>query len=70
MLGRHDYEVPSVLSAVYFDSLKAPQKSLCWFENSSHLPNTEERNLFNQILIEKVLPLVRETSSPVGTAQF
>jgi len=58
MLGRHDYEVPSVLSAQYFDSLNAPQKTLYWFENSSHLPNTEERDLFNKILVEKILPTV------------
>ncbi len=55
MLGRHDYEVPSVLSVKYFDALQAPEKTLCWFENSSHMPNTEERELFNQILVEKVL---------------
>ena len=28
-LGRHDYEVPSVLSATYFEALKAPQKQTC-----------------------------------------
>ncbi len=59
MLGRHDYEVPSLLSAKYFDFLKAPDKTLYWFENSSHLPNTEERDLFNQILVEKILPEIK-----------
>jgi pimeloyl-ACP methyl ester carboxylesterase len=58
MLGRHDYEVPSILSAQYFDALKAPQKTLCWFEKSAHLPNTEARDLFNQIMIQKVLPTI------------
>jgi pimeloyl-ACP methyl ester carboxylesterase len=58
MLGRHDYEVPSVLAAKYFDVLKAPNKTLVWFENSSHMPNTEEEKLFNQILIEKILPTI------------
>ncbi len=55
LLGRHDFEVPSVLSAKYFDAIKAPEKTLYWFENSSHMPNTEERKLFNKILVEKVL---------------
>jgi len=55
MLGRHDLEVPSVLSAKYFDAITAPEKTLYWFENSSHMPNTEERKLFNKILVEKVL---------------
>jgi pimeloyl-ACP methyl ester carboxylesterase len=62
MLGRHDYEVPSVLSEQYFDALKAPAKTLFWFENSAHLPNTEERELFNRTLVESVLPAVRSDS--------
>ncbi len=62
MLGRHDYEVPSVLSAKYFDALQAPEKTLFWFENSSHMPNTEERELFNRILIDKVLPYAKDIS--------
>ena len=63
MLGRHDYEMPSVLSEQYFDNLKAPAKTLCWFENSSHLPNTEERELFNQALVEKILPTIERSES-------
>ncbi len=59
MLGRHDFEVPSILSAQYFDYLKAPDKKLYWFENSSHLPNTEESELFNQILVDKILPTIK-----------
>ena len=59
MLGRHDYEVPSVLSEKYFNALEAPSKELIWFEKSAHLPNTEERELFNGILIDRILPLVR-----------
>ena len=47
MEGRHDWEVPAVLSARYFDALEAPWKRLLWFEHSAHLPNTEERDLFN-----------------------
>ena len=55
-LGRHDYEVPSVLSAKYFDALKAPRKQLVWFEHSSHMPNTEEKDQFNAFMIDTVLP--------------
>jgi pimeloyl-ACP methyl ester carboxylesterase len=60
MLGRHDWEVPSVISARYFDALTAPQKQLFWFEQSGHLPNSEERRKFNGILVDVVrasLPL-------------
>lgn len=55
-LGRHDYEVPSVLSAQYFEFLKAPRKQLVWFERSSHMPNTEEKDAFNRFMLETVLP--------------
>ncbi len=58
MSGRHDYEVPSVLSEKYFNALIAPSTELIWFEKSAHLPNTEERDLFNKILIDKILPAV------------
>lgn len=61
-LGRHDWEVPSVLSAKYFDALRAPRKRLVWFESSAHMPNTEQKESFNRFLIETVLP---ETRVPV-----
>jgi pimeloyl-ACP methyl ester carboxylesterase len=59
-LGRHDYEVPSVLSARYFEALKAPRKQLVWFERSAHLPNTEEKDKFNEFMIKTVLPTLPE----------
>jgi pimeloyl-ACP methyl ester carboxylesterase len=55
-LGRHDYEVPNPLSARYFEALRAPRKALVWFENSAHLPNTEESEKFNAFLTDTVLP--------------
>ena len=56
-LGRHDYEVPSVLSAKYFEALKAPRKELVWFESSSHMPSTEEKEKFNAFMIDTVRPV-------------
>ncbi len=47
----------------YFDFLKAPSKTLYWFENSAHLPNTEERELFNKILYEKILSMINMNDS-------
>jgi pimeloyl-ACP methyl ester carboxylesterase len=55
-LGRHDHEVPSSLSAEYFEVLKAPSKQLVWFERSAHLPNVEERAAFNGFMLKTVLP--------------
>ena len=60
MEGRHDWEVPSVLSARYFEELKAPSKRLVWFEHSGHLPNTEERELFNERMRHDVLRAARQ----------
>jgi pimeloyl-ACP methyl ester carboxylesterase len=64
-LGRHDYEVPSVLSAKYFGVLKAPRKQLVWFEQSAHMPNTEEKDKFNAFMTDTVL---RALSDPAGSA--
>ncbi len=56
-LGRHDHEVPSELSARYFDALVAPRKQLVWFERSGHMPNTEEPEKFCDVMVREVLPL-------------
>jgi pimeloyl-ACP methyl ester carboxylesterase len=63
-LGRYDNEVPSVLSARYFETVKAPRKQLVWFERSAHLPNTEEKERFNAFLTGTVLPAL---SAPRGS---
>jgi pimeloyl-ACP methyl ester carboxylesterase len=55
--GRFDQEVPSELAEKYFDSINAPTKELVWFDQSAHMPNSEERDLLNAIMIEKVLPI-------------
>ncbi len=57
MEGRFDYEVPSCIAEKYLNSLRAPFKELTWFEKSAHFPNSEERDLFNRTLVEKVLPI-------------
>jgi len=43
--------------------LSAPVKGLqelIWFDRSAHLPNSEERDLFNEVMVAKVLPLARD----------
>jgi pimeloyl-ACP methyl ester carboxylesterase len=57
-LGRHDYEVPSVLAAKYFEALSAPTKQLVWFERSAHMPNIEEKDKFTEFMIHTVRPAV------------
>jgi pimeloyl-ACP methyl ester carboxylesterase len=63
-LGRHDFEVPSPLSAKYFESLRAPRKQLIWFERSAHMPNTEEQNKFNEFMMNTCYLSWREPFPP------
>ena len=46
---------PFELAEKYFKALKAPKKELFWFENSAHMPNFEEAQKFNDLMINKVL---------------
>jgi pimeloyl-ACP methyl ester carboxylesterase len=55
MQGRHDYNVCSELTEKYFKALKAPKKELFWFENSAHMPDFEEAQKFNDLLVGRVL---------------
>ena len=54
--GRHDWEAPSVLAKRWFDALRAPRKTLVWFERSAHFVNTEEADAFNRFFVERLLP--------------
>jgi pimeloyl-ACP methyl ester carboxylesterase len=64
MAGKHDHESPSEIAERYFNALRAPAKELIWFNQSAHLPNAEERGLFNKIMVEKVLPIAVRHSVP------
>lgn len=44
--GRRDYTVPCELVTEYAEALRAPAKSVIWFERSGHLPNFEEPEVF------------------------
>lgn len=58
--GRHDLVTPSVLVEAYFHSLAAPGKELIWFESSAHHPMYEEAGKYEEILVNRVLPLAYE----------
>jgi pimeloyl-ACP methyl ester carboxylesterase len=55
MSGRHDWNVPAVLTEKFYQKLQAPYKEIIWFENSGHGPLEEEPEKFNSIMIEKLL---------------
>jgi pimeloyl-ACP methyl ester carboxylesterase len=61
--GRHDHEAPSVLVERYHRVLRAPRKTLVWFERSAHFANTEEADAFNRFFVERLLP---ETAASRG----
>jgi pimeloyl-ACP methyl ester carboxylesterase len=54
--GRHDMEAPSALAERYHAALRAPSKTLIWFERSAHFVNTEEADAFNRFFVERLLP--------------
>lgn len=56
LLGRHDWNVPSVLAAEWLDNLEAPRKQLVWFEHSGHGPLEEEPARFDSVMVEVVRP--------------
>jgi len=49
--GEDDYATPLALVELYYKELKAPSKKLIIFENSAHMPQLEENERFNQLVI-------------------
>ncbi len=64
MLGRHDWHVPAVDAAAWFETIEAPKKELIWFEGSAHNPPYEEPEAFVNAMIGRVLPLVDREENP------
>jgi pimeloyl-ACP methyl ester carboxylesterase len=50
--GRHDFQVPAVLAARYFERIGEPARRLVWFEESAHNPPFPEPERFNRAHIE------------------
>jgi proline iminopeptidase len=59
-LGRHDRTVNSEVAAEWFDAVKTPEKRLVWFENSGHMPMTEEPGKFFLSLLRYARPFAEE----------
>ncbi len=58
--GRHDRLVNSEVAASWFDTVKAPNKHLVWFEHSGHMPMTEERGKFLLSLVRYARPIAEK----------
>jgi pimeloyl-ACP methyl ester carboxylesterase len=55
--GRYDVNVNSQVAAEWFANVKAPSKQFVWFENSAHLPMTEEPGKFLLSLVRYARPI-------------
>jgi pimeloyl-ACP methyl ester carboxylesterase len=58
--GRYDVNVNSEVAAAWFAKVKAPSKQFIWFENSAHLPMTEEPGKFLISLVRYARPIAEK----------
>lgn len=52
--GKYDYQTSTEITKQFFSKLKAPEKELFIFDNSSHSPMMEEPKKFNEIILGKI----------------
>lgn len=55
-VGRNDYQTNCELTYSYYQKIKAKNKHFYWFEKSAHPVVYTEPDLFQQTIIDKVLP--------------
>jgi proline iminopeptidase len=58
--GRHDVNINSEVAAAWFAKVDAPSKQFLWFENSAHLPMTEEPGKFLISLVRYARPIAEK----------
>lgn len=59
--GRHDFNANSQVAAEWFAQVQAPAKQFVWFENSGHMPMTEEPGKFLLSLVQYARPFAEKT---------
>lgn len=55
--GRHDYNVSATVAAEWFRRVRAPSKTLVWFERSAHMLMSEEPGRMLVALVEHARPI-------------
>ena len=60
--GRYDVNINSQRAAEWFATVKAPSKQFVWFENSAHLPMTEEPGKFLISLVRHARPIAKKAA--------
>jgi proline iminopeptidase len=63
LAGRYDVNVNSQVAAAWFATVNAPSKQLIWFENSAHLPMTEEPGKFLISLVGYARPIAKNVGN-------
>lgn len=58
--GRHDHIADSDVAAEWFAKVEAPSKQFVWFENSGHMPMTEEPAKFLVSLLRYARPFAEQ----------
>jgi len=58
--GRYDVNVNSQVASDWFAKVQAPSKQFVWFENSAHLPMTEEPGKFLISLVRYARPIAEQ----------
>lgn len=56
LVGRQDYQTHFKLTEDYYTVLKAPEKSLFWFEGAGHNLTFAEPHRLQEIIIKEILP--------------
>lgn len=58
--GRLDYNANSEVAWEWLQKVRAPAKEFVWFENSGHIPMTEEPGKFLVSLVGLVRPIAEK----------
>ena len=66
--GRHDFNANSEVAWEWFEKVQAPEKQFVWFEDSGHMPMTEEPGKFLVSLVRFVRPIAEKSgdAAPLG----
>ena len=62
-LGRHDWQVPSVIARDFLGKIDAPSRTLVWFEDSAHSPPSEQAAAFHAALVKYVAPVAEQADA-------
>jgi pimeloyl-ACP methyl ester carboxylesterase len=55
LAGKHDWNVPSVITGIFEENLIAPEKKMFWFKASAHALLIEEAAEFNETMRFKII---------------